>query len=355
MAHSSSYRNSTGGDFEIDWQDFFAESQSPSLFATGRDALVAILSDKPKNQGSWLVPDFICPVVPDTLRYCGMVVRPYGWLTPWRCDIDGLKQLVPGASGIVVPFYMGLPPGADIWEIVSDTSLTVIEDRCQVVGPQPSRETVRGDYAIGSFRKWLPTTDGAYCVARVGSSPRPSRPPNYDMILARLIAALVKQRRIGNPLESTPASAEDFQVEFFRLGEHLAGVDAGGRAASSIAAALIGNADFKSISERRLTNQKWLISQLEGMADLGFPSDDFIEIARAGVPMLGLPVMCRDRDRIQNKLSARGIFCAIHWRDGNWTRQNGMPATLAAQVLSLPIDQRYDPVRLKRVVETLSR
>lgn len=70
-----------------------------------------------------------------------------------------MQLLRTGAVGIVVAFYMGMEPVHELWQALSDFDLCIIEDRCQCVGV-PSKESLRGDYAIGSFRKWLAVPDG---------------------------------------------------------------------------------------------------------------------------------------------------------------------------------------------------
>src|SRR5438309_278482 len=85
-----------GGDFGLDWSELGAEKTRSSLFAAGRDALAAIVRQQPATRGRWLVPEFICPVVPDTLRACGLSVQPYGWVTPWRVDTCSLERHLAG-------------------------------------------------------------------------------------------------------------------------------------------------------------------------------------------------------------------------------------------------------------------
>jgi len=323
------------------------------LFAAGRDALAAIVAVGDSRRQDWLVPDYICTVVPDTLRRSGVSVRPYPWLSPWSVDAAGLEAALRGATAIVVPFYMGLPPTAVIWDVLEGRSLCVVEDRCQCVGRPPAPETLRGDYAIGSFRKWLPVSDGAYCVARRGEPPQPGPAPNRDMVRVRSAAALTKCARLSDLPAEIDRSLERAAVELFRLGERLADRGGEGNRASGLAESVIAGCDVVAISAARVRNQAWLAARLAEKASVSVWETEPGAIAASTTPLLALPVVCSRRDEVRRKLADGRVFCPIHWQDGNWTGGDGRAAAWAAGQLSLPIDQRYEPADLKRIVEAL--
>ena len=335
-----------GGDFALDWVGIQAGTAAKRLFATGRDALAAIVRDKP---GVWLVADFTCPAVPAMLQKCGCVPTPYPWLDPWTADLSRLKEILPRARGIVVPFYMGLPPDGDIWEAVPRVGLCVVEDRCQSVGPPPSPREMRGDFAIGSYRKWLATPDGAYCVAARGAAPRPSRLANLEMVRLRLAAALLRHVRATSRAASDP-SWEDAQVSLFAAGEAAADGQVLGACASGVSERLVREADFAAIRRRRVANQAILAAGLADTLAVRVLQPRRGTGPRRGAPLLALPVLCRDRNRLRTRLTRAGVYCAVHWKDGNWSGATGPARRLAASVLSLPIDQRYGSSDMKRII-----
>jgi hypothetical protein len=359
------------GDFALDWPALWGTKGDCGLFSTARDAVVAIIEGDSRTRGKWLVPDFMCPVVPATLVRYGLPVEPYPWLTPWEPDWNGLRDRLTDASGVVVPFYMGLRPDEKVWELLAGLSGRVIEDRCQCVGPAPDPEDLRGDYAIGSYRKWLPTPDGAFCVRRNGPAPRPTSEPNRMMVRLRLAAGLLKQAREDGVAPGLDMLLETAQVDLFREGElcsdpngrtlQPAGpashpeieLGAAGRRASRLSELLVQSADIEGIRARRLRNQSWLAAQLTDNSQVRLLEPFSGAIRKSEVPLLALPVLCRDRDAVREKLYENRVFCAVHWVDGNWSGQDGVPAQLAATVLSLPIDQRYEPEDLERIVEVL--
>ncbi len=342
-----------GGDYAIDWPMLSEEAGEPKWFSTGRAALVAAVTDSTRTRGTWLVPDFICPVVPRALQDRGIEVKAYPWLAPWSPDQHGLMQLLrTGAVGIVVAFYMGMEPVHELWQALSDFDLCIIEDRCQCVGV-PSKESLRGDYAIGSFRKWLAVPDGAYCMKRCGANPLPDRTSNREMIRFRLAAALVKQARLAHSGTEQDFALEQVYVELFRRGESVAGDSPDANRCDWLSDRLIGQADMQAIVRNRLANQAWLASALESKRSVEVLEPQAGAVRGSLAPLLALPVRCRNRDRVRSLLSQRGIYCAVHWPNADWAGQGGRPAEWAASFLSLPIDQRYGGDDLQRIADAI--
>lgn len=342
-----------GGDFPLA-PACLVGGEGESLFSSGRDALAAIARCEHSQPAIWLVPEFICPVVPETLRSCGVEVRPYAWLNPWRVHPELLLRSLSQATAIVVPFYMGLPPVPDIWEILKEQSLQVVEDRCQCVGPAPLPAGLAGDYAIGSYRKWMAVPDGAYCVCRDGVPPRPSGAENQAMLRLRLAAALVKQARKDGVPDAWDPVLESIGRELFRLGELAVGIPLEGRRASHLTKQAVDSTSFGDISGRRIQNQRWLAERLVAQSSLKLWEPEAGALARANVPLLALPLLCSERDNLRKHLAAAGVFCAVHWQDADWSGSGGAPAAWASQTLSLPIDQRYEAADLARIVEVLA-
>lgn len=69
---------------------------------------------------------------------------------------------------------------------------------------------------------------------------------------------------------------------------------------------------------------------------------------------LVLPVRVKDRDALRRRLMEHRIYCAVHWPfDGVQADERPLARTLAAQMLSLPIDQRYDTAHIDYLMDTL--
>jgi UDP-hydrolysing UDP-N-acetyl-D-glucosamine 2-epimerase len=335
---------SIGGDYALDDTLLQGDAET-ALFASGRDALAALAPT-----GVWLVPEYLCPVVPDTLRQRGASVRPYPWLTPWTVDVAALRERLPGARGIIVPFHLGLAPGDEIWPALAESGLILVEDRCQCVGPPPTPDELRGDFAIGSLRKWLPVPDGGYLVSRTGAAARPGADSARRMVRLRSAAGLVKAARESGP--DTPL-LERASVDLFRAGETELG-DGSGRRASALAARVLACTDLPALRARRLRNQRWLAAAIARLPGLELVEPAPGAIVASETLLLALPISCRDRDGLRARLAEQRIFCAVHWRDGDWSSAGGRAAEWARTHLSLPIDQRLELADLERLAQALA-
>jgi UDP-hydrolysing UDP-N-acetyl-D-glucosamine 2-epimerase len=334
-----------GGGFAIEPASLLGGAGT--RFATGRDALSAILAAEGPAVRRWLVPAFICPAVPDAIRARGATPIPYPWTSPWRADASALARLIDGADAIVVPYHLGCPPDEAIWGLLAGSALRIVEDRCQCVEAAPAAATLRGHYAIGSYRKWLPVTDGAYGVSRVGRALAPSGPPNAALAAAQLAAGLA--RGLRDARSPGRAAAEALAVQWYAEGESAAGDGRHTHRSTAAADRVIAAADVEGIRRARLANQRSLIERLAGAHSVRV-----LEDSRAHeIPLLALPVVCVDREDTRRRLADARIFCAVHWADGDWSGSGGAAREWAETLLSVPIDQRYAPADLARIAESL--
>lgn len=63
----------------------------------------------------------------------------------------------------------------------------------------------------------------------------------------------------------------------------------------------------------------------------------------------------KGRDALRCRLMEHRIYCAVHWPfDGVQADERPLARKLAAQMLSLPIDQRYDTAHIDYLMDTLN-
>jgi hypothetical protein len=253
---------------------------------------------------------------------------------------------------VIVPFHLGLPPSESIWRVLErhGAGVCVVEDRCQCVGLPPPVEGVRGDFAVGSLRKWTALPDGAWCVARTGAAPRPTGEPARDMVRLRAAAGLTKAAWLeGGAVDDR---LERAAVELFARGESAAAAG-GDRRGSLFVARTLAALDVGEVVRRRLLNQRALAGRLRQRrsVELWEPAPGAIEASQS--PLLALPLLCRDRDAMRARLAAQRIFCPVHWSDGDWSGAGGRAADWSARTLSLPIDQRLGPAEIDRIADAI--
>ncbi len=100
--------------------------------------------------------------------------------------------------------------------------------------------------------------------------------------------------------------------------------------------------DYSAIAERRRRNYAILGEALGRFAI-------FPDLPDQVVP-LGFPMRAKDRDQLQQVLFHREIFPPIHWPiEGVVPAEFGASHRLAAEILTLPCDQRYGNADMERM------
>jgi len=104
--------------------------------------------------------------------------------------------------------------------------------------------------------------------------------------------------------------------------------------------------DWQMVSDRRRDNYKFLASELGQIALIPeLPGD---------VVPLGFPVQLKERDRIRQALFAQNIYPQIHWPIADFVPSEFEAShRLAAEIMTLPCDQRYNQPDMERVVSQL--
>jgi hypothetical protein len=91
--------------------------------------------------------------------------------------------------------------------------------------------------------------------------------------------------------------------------------------------------DFGALKRKRQDNREDLETDLHGLEDLTCLASDYFF----------LMVRVQNRDAVRKSLFAQGIFPPIHWADSGH----------AKDLLSLPIDQRYDARDMQKIAASL--
>ena len=111
---------------------------------------------------------------------------------------------------------------------------------------------------------------------------------------------------------------------------------------------LLRTVDADALAVRRRHNYARL---KDALAQLGVPP--ICRIAEDACPLI-LPIRVKDRDALRRRLMDHRIYCAVHWPFGGVQADDRpLAQTLTAQMLSLPIDQRYDAAHIDYLIDTL--
>lgn len=212
--------------------------------------------------------------------------------------------------------------------------------------------TSTAPYCLASLRKSLPVPDGAV-VWSPGGRPCPAPEPG-DAVAAgwKLEAMRAKTRWLGGADVDKPA----FRA-LARAGEEAITGCAG--PLSAFTARVLPHLDAAGLRARRAANVARAERALRGTRPAATGWAPLALRAPGAVPF-GVQVRCRDRpvrDALLAHLHRHAVFAAVHWPqspDGLWSGDVAALA-LGERLLTLPLDHRYGPDDVDRVVEVLRR
>lgn len=114
---------------------------------------------------------------------------------------------------------------------------------------------------------------------------------------------------------------------------------------SDLTKVLMGNIDYSFVQHRRLENFNFLHNNLHTSFPLNMSSDD--------VPLV-YPLWSENGEELRKFLIQNNIFCAKYWPHIIEENTKDSIEYLATQnIVSIPIDQRYDKEDMDRIVEII--
>ncbi len=308
------------------------------LLATARSALT-LLARILRPKTVWL-PSYLCEVLMGAFPVHLIDVRFYPIDEQLRiAEEDWLSEIQ--ANDIVLFIdYFGFNQWADWGAEARRRGAWVVQDAAQ--GLLSEHFNKHSHYVVFSPRKFVGIPEGGVLLALNGAEL-----PNQDLASSPAFwwmeatkASILRaeydrhggERRWFDIFQKTEAEGP---LEPFRM--------------SDLSQLILKNAiDWRMVSQRRRDNYQFLASALGQIAL-------FPELTSDVVP-LGFPIRLKDRDHIRQALFAEKIYPQVHWPIA------GVVPTifeashrLAAEILTLPCDQRYNLSDMERVVSQLKR
>jgi dTDP-4-amino-4,6-dideoxygalactose transaminase len=346
-----------GGVFELDLAAVLAARDAPARFpeaqavTSGRTALAILAEEAP---GPWLLPAYLCESVLQPLRQAGIPFDFYPVGGDFRPRLDELERSVESQSpaAVLVVDYFGFPPSVD-----DAARLGALREACLVVEDCVQGSLVElpdaaggaiGNAVFTSFRKYLPVPDGGLLT---GVTPR-RLPPAAASLRERLLGQLLRGAWVSGLAEGPQVEA--VFLALLEAGEASLDEELPLEATSRLSERLIAGLDLAEAALRRRANFVGLSEALEG-------SEAVTPILRelpAGVSPLAFPVRVGGgrRDTLRAELVRRQIFCPVHWPLPPEIDAGRFPEEhrLSAEMLGLPLDQRYEPADMHRLADELA-
>lgn len=306
------------------------------LLATARSAFFLLVRQLSPPQ-VWL-PSYLCGVVADAVSAAGGTVRFFP--INERLEIADLAWVNEVRQGDLVVFidYFGIRSWRSTATTARAKGAWVVEDASQAllldeIAPE-------AHYAVFSPRKFVGVPEGGILLpqtdAPLGRDPLPPSPPAWwwDSFQASLLRA-----------EFDRHGGDRRWFDLFR------GSDPNGPhepcAMSELTRVILhAHVDWQRHAEARRNNYRLLARRLPELAL-------WPELPEDVVP-LGFPIRLANRDPVRQHLFTREIYPPVHWPiAGLVPSEFHLSHTLAAELMTLPCDQRYSSADMNRLAETV--
>lgn len=319
-------------------------------FCSGRRAFGWILDQiNLPAEKSLLMPDYGCwtalgPVLQERpVHYkCYRVDENF---TP-QCEEEDLKN----AGAILLVNYFGLmdhtPLIARFKQI--NPGIQIIIDQVPALYDLKGTGVNQGvDWEFYSLRKWLPLPDGALSISKRGVIEREGDIAKEASPYVQIWCAAAQTK--FDYMYRNPALGQQEAARFwedYKRAEDLIREARGGM--SALAATLLDNFLLDAFAAQRRKNYQTLLDLWPEECESIRPC--FRELPEARVPQY---FVIRTENEIRDKLMAflfeQEIYPPVHWP--LW-EGHGAPLH-ASSLLSLPLDQRYGPKDMQRMIEAI--
>lgn len=318
----------------------------PPPFLQGREILLVnatsgiwLLTKQLSPPQVWM-PSYLCGVIPAAIDQHTTTVRfyevNYDLAIP---SLEWLDQVQRGDIVILID-YFGFPYNSVCASRIKEQGGWILEDACQAL---LSSEVGRcSDFVLFSPRKFLGVPDGGILVLNqsVDFHDIQLTSPPMEWWLKTFYAGVLRR-------EFDTYGGDRRWFKLFQQAEFTDPV--GYYTMSELSKALLTHSfDYSTIAQRRIENYK-LLSEI--LADIAL----FPDLAANIVP-LGFPIRVQNRDRLRQVLFDHNVYPPVHWPIQDIVPEKFEDShKLAAEIMTLPCDQRYDSSDMERMAQVIGR
>lgn len=313
-----------GGFFGLELPDYgnfpYAESPNCVYLSSGRAAFEILLRNMPRPARLWM-PRFICDTVLQAPARLGIPVLRYSCTG----QLEPLIPLVEENDIVLLVNYFGLT-GKAVKQAAAQLPGRCIVDATTALYSPP----LPGIPTFYSPRKFCGVADGGVAVA-----PFPLRHLPHDTAVSSNRSLHLLQRLECGAAKSLDTSE---QAE--------AALDAPPNHMSMLTRKLLRSIDFESAATRRLLNYKTLHQALKDINRLYLPDSP------SHAPMC-YPLVCGIPD-LRDTLIDAGIALPLYWPEViGQTNAADTDNAISRSLLPLPLDQRYAPADMQRLLSLI--
>lgn len=330
------------------------ESGKESMFLrSGREALLlaALTVRKLKNNHGLkiLLPAYCCWSMSAPFEKAGIKVVYYRLNEDLTIELDYLEYLLQKERphAILTMNYYGSASTGKAIELVKkhDDKVVIIEDFSHCTFSFKWIYNSQVDIYVSSIRKSIGICDGAVILSNIPLCKGYVQKEINDFSKIRYAAQIEKNRYKWN---NNQENKKDF-LSAIRKGECIINKFEDVRPMSDLAKQMLRQVNGEEIAYARRENMYHLMRLLNDKVRM-VPG---LERCLGGAPF-SLPILVENRDEVQGHLAKEGVYAPVLWPVCKEAQSVcAVSKTMGEQMLSIPIDQRYDWNDMELIAERI--
>ncbi len=320
------------------------------LLRSGRDAMAYAASEIAPQGNIILLPAYCCESMISPFTNNGWKVYFYPLNNDLTADKDEVLRLVAERKPLAVLLmnYFGIAATNDIADIIKeiDKNIFIIEDCTHSLFGIHDNYNPEVDYYVASIRKWMGVNDGALVLSK--SAMKSVGYKANDFVFKRRAA---QEKKMNYLLNKNSFEKVEYRMLLAEAEASLNDNDIIGISPESEQRLRLLN--FNELRAVRYSNYHNLYNKIKYMPGIRFPEN----VGKPDVKTpFSLPVLVKNRDRVQSKLAEYGLYAPVLWpvnKDAGYICN--ITKEMSENMLSLPVDQRYNYDDMETVAEILSK
>lgn len=328
----------------------FAYLSNVELMSTGRDALGLVAETIDLNGGNILFPSYCCSsmVEPFIKRGWNVIYYPLNEdLSVNRTEILDLCGRFNPKAVLLMNFF-GVAPIDDVSYNVKKKfeNVRIIEDFTHVLFSKMVLSNKYVDFFVASIRKWVGVADGAVILSNQ-SIKNFIKNENSNFINLRNEAQLLKFKYSI----TKDIILKESYLELLKKADLVIDKYENIYSISKSSLKVLNSLNVNSLILSRKENFKHLYDGISQINGIKFQVK--FDIKQIDCPF-SLPILVNDRDKIQKKFASYGLYAPVLWPINNIARNVcDVSKTMSDNMLSIPIDQRYDYEDIEDIIRII--
>lgn len=334
---------------------FINEDEKTYYLSSARGAIRFMLENLIDNsRKNVLIPNYTCDSVIKSFRELGYNIGFYIINSDMTICIDDLLDKIEQYNKpiIYLQSYFGFDTLLSIrnfYPILKNKGCILVEDITHSF--LSAFSNIGADFYIVSLRKWLEIPDGAALIdVSSGLMVENITLKEHKIIINDFILA----SSLKNDYLKTKELVKKNKYRFlYKEIDEILDVNQKIYRMSNLTHSILIGAKFKDIEKIRCENFSFLLENL----DSKIITPVFNKLPENITPLYFEVRVNGDRHEVQQKLAQHDIYCPIHWPIPCQIEHafNEQVLNFQMYLLSIPCDQRYDTMDMKRIVEILNK